>query len=82
MLALGDRLVQRNEAVENICNKYLTLRKRKNEQVLMLRKWIEILQVKINKKEMVIIGCTFFIKTECTRLLGRIGKIKKRTCER
>ncbi|CAL7936346.1 unnamed protein product [Xylocopa violacea] len=44
LLTIGDRLVERNEAVENICKKYLSLKKRKDEQEMLLRSSIETLQ--------------------------------------
>ncbi|XP_076761190.1 uncharacterized protein LOC143429415 [Xylocopa sonorina] len=46
LLTIGDTLVERNEAVENICKKYLSLKKRKDKQEMMLRSSIETLQVK------------------------------------
>ncbi|XP_076287031.1 uncharacterized protein LOC143212291 [Lasioglossum baleicum] len=45
MLALGDRLAESNGAVENVCRKYLRLKKRKDEQETLLRGSIETLQV-------------------------------------
>lgn len=47
MLSLGDRLVERNGTVENVCRKYLLLKKRKDEQEILLRGSIETLQVQI-----------------------------------
>lgn len=47
MLTLGGRLAERNEAVENVCRKYLRLKKRKDEQEALLKGSIETLQVLI-----------------------------------
>ncbi|XP_034178524.2 uncharacterized protein LOC117603455 [Osmia lignaria lignaria] len=53
LLTLGDRLVERNEAVENICKKYLNLKKRKDEQEILLRGSIETLQDALKNKNSV-----------------------------
>ncbi|KOC60630.1 hypothetical protein WH47_07991 [Habropoda laboriosa] len=50
LLTLGDSLFERNQTVENICKKYLALKKRKDEQEILLRGSIETLQLEINKK--------------------------------
>ncbi|XP_043587427.1 uncharacterized protein LOC122569851 [Bombus pyrosoma] len=49
LLTLGDRLVERNESVESICKKYLTLKRRKDEQEILLRGSIETLQDTLRK---------------------------------
>ncbi|XP_076672548.1 uncharacterized protein LOC143371337 [Andrena cerasifolii] len=49
MLTLGGRLAERNEAVENICRKYLRLKKRKDEQEALLKGSIETLQDALKK---------------------------------
>ncbi|XP_053994368.1 uncharacterized protein LOC128884774 [Hylaeus volcanicus] len=49
LLSLGDKLIERNEAVENICKKYLSLKKRKDEQEMLLRGSIETLQDSLKK---------------------------------
>ncbi|XP_076248703.1 uncharacterized protein LOC143188378 [Calliopsis andreniformis] len=49
LLTLGERLVERNEAVENICKKYLRLKKRKDEQEILLKGSIESLQDALKK---------------------------------
>lgn len=45
LLTLGDKLIERNGTVENICKKYLNLKKRKDEQKILLCGSIETLQV-------------------------------------
>nr|XP_031840595.1 uncharacterized protein LOC116430497 [Nomia melanderi] len=49
MLTLGDRLVERNGTVENVCRKYLRLKKRKDQQEILLRGSIETLQDALKK---------------------------------
>ncbi|XP_078043680.1 uncharacterized protein LOC144473583 [Augochlora pura] len=49
MLALGDRLAESNEAVENVCRKYLRLKKCKDQQETLLRGSIETLQDMLKK---------------------------------
>ncbi|CAK9829529.1 hypothetical protein ANTRET_LOCUS6849 [Anthophora retusa] len=50
LLKLGDSLVERNETVENICKKYLALKRRKDEQETRLLGVIETLQAEINRR--------------------------------
>ncbi|XP_017754374.1 PREDICTED: uncharacterized protein LOC108546675 [Eufriesea mexicana] len=49
LLALDDKLVERYEVVENICKKYLSLKKRKDVQEIFLRGSIETLQDALRK---------------------------------
>ncbi|XP_033340381.2 uncharacterized protein LOC117228637 [Megalopta genalis] len=49
MLGLGDRLTESNEAVENVCRKYLRLKKSKDQQEVLLRGSIETLQYMLKK---------------------------------
>lgn len=45
LLNIAENLVEREETVKNICTKYLTLKRRKDEQEILLRGSIETLQV-------------------------------------
>ncbi|XP_043248664.1 uncharacterized protein LOC122395287 [Colletes gigas] len=50
LLTLGDKLIERNEAMENVCEMYLRLKKRKDEQETLLRGSIETLRVEATRK--------------------------------
>ncbi|XP_043289099.1 myosin-7-like [Venturia canescens] len=49
LLNVADSLVQREEALTNVCTKYLKLKKRKDEQEFLLRGSIETLQDALQK---------------------------------
>ncbi|KZC08341.1 PREDICTED: uncharacterized protein LOC107186465 [Dufourea novaeangliae] len=53
LLTVGDKLVERNEVVGNVCKKYLRLKKRKDDQEMLLRGSIETLQVEAES-----VGCS------------------------
>lgn len=50
--------MERYEVVENICKKYLSLKKRKDTQEILLRGSIETLQVEIIEKEKQVLNKT------------------------
>lgn len=41
---IGEKLIQRDTTMKSICNKYLSLKKRKDQQEILLRGSIETLQ--------------------------------------
>ncbi|XP_060832374.1 uncharacterized protein LOC132916411 [Bombus pascuorum] len=67
LLTLGDRLVERNESVESICKKYLTLKRRKDEQEILLRGSIETLQDTLRKSN----DGAFEKDSEISSILGK-----------
>ncbi|XP_048263075.1 uncharacterized protein LOC105665929 [Bombus terrestris] len=67
LLTLGDRLVERNESVESICKKYLTLKRRKDEQEILLRGSIETLQDTLRKSN----DGAFKNDSEISSILGK-----------